>query len=175
MPADPIEQYQLGLVSITDRAEVELDSLVEALETGVITEADFASRVDVIVEKAALKGAAWASVAAAAVVARFRGTDLPPRGQARQIGTVELAGGFAALAGQIRRVVFATAAEAWEKQVFSPSSGVKYWTRRHEGSDCPVCSGLADGKTLRADTPMFRHAGCRCVQQPAPKPERSQP
>ncbi|GAB3698484.1 hypothetical protein [Mariniluteicoccus flavus] len=171
--ADPITRYQDGLVAITDEAEADIARWADQVADGTITEAEYERLVRQLSERAAARAASWAELCAAATVTRHTRTDALPLGNRPNLPTVatKATTDLDQMAARLRRTVYDTASQTWTKQVFARRSGVRYWTRRAEGSTkCPVCTGLANGHVLRADTPMKRHAGCRCVQAPASKP-----
>jgi hypothetical protein len=51
-------------------------------------------------------------------------------------------------------------------QVGMRRHGIDRWVRVLSGRSCPLCEGWADDIARSVDTPMARHIGCDCIQQP---------
>jgi|GEM_PF-4296827 len=197
--ADLIDRYQEALVTITDEAESLLGPVWAAWIAGTVAEGDLRQFIEAITVRAATRASLLASHVATAAASRFTGVDHAPAATIPRIVFADPAGtipagvptirasislsaayptrdGMGFVTRQIRRSVYDTASQTWTREVFptTKEQKVTYWTRRAEaGTKCKVCTGLADGTVMRYDTEMIRHAGCRCVQQPAEYKEQA--
>ncbi|GAA2184696.1 hypothetical protein GCM10009785_33650 [Brooklawnia cerclae] len=172
---DLIDDYQHALVDLTDRAEDRISDIYAANSAGTLSDDEAVTLLAALVDATARQAAGLAEVSAGALLTRLAAADTLPLGIVPRTSTSTVAAlrdavaareGVTTLAKTMRAAVYNTASDAWQEHLQARAPKAK-WTRRPEaGTKCPVCTGLANGRELLVTTPMHRHTGCRCVQQP---------
>lgn len=70
------------------------------------------------------------------------------------------------LAQAVRSEPLITVATAVQRGMKGRRDTVAGWVRQTDNDPCPKCLEWADGVVRSVDTPMKRHNGCACIQQP---------
>lgn len=169
--SDLIDDYQNGLVDLTDQYTDPIEAAYRRYADGDLDDDEAAAVITVAVLTAASRASALADLTASTWLTGMDRADVLPLGITTTVDAADVKAllddrdGPGRLLSMLRARTYDAAAATWST-VIQTRAPLKRWTRRTENTNCKVCNGLANGHQLAMSTPMYRHTGCRCVQQP---------
>lgn len=171
---DLIDRYQDQLVDLADDTTDLVATLQNRIASGDLTVEEAVTIALAAIRAGQARAAALASLTAAATVVTVNLDDvLPDAPEAALAGTktasrltdlLTAEAPLETLAQTVRANIYDTAADTWTAQV-RQSAPERRWKRRAEGKGCLICGYLASLPPRAMNDHMWRHTGCRCVQQ----------
>jgi hypothetical protein len=183
-----MQAVQAASRRLADRTAAQVVALWGQVRDGSLTEDQFRVRAAAVIAVANAKGVSLADLGLTAEVIRHTGLATSPLGlQANEVQVdqariadrlsdiltndpdgadddeidVSRQDRFGDLARSENFLTVATATQDGMRQ-----RGIERWVRVLSGTSCPLCTGWADGIARSVDSPMARHIGCDCLQQP---------
>ena len=173
-----MEQTQVASRRLAERTRKAVTGLWALKRDGVLTIAQFKVRATAEVAKANAAGVSLGDVGLAAEITKALGSVTVPLGLVPndvQLDQDRMADDIDrildddedpedALGDWAASEPYLTVATT--VQTGMAAHGIERWVRVLAGTSCPQCTLWADGIPRSVATPMARHIGCDCLQQP---------
>lgn len=173
-----MERTQIAANRLADDTRTKVTGLWVLVQNGRLTRSQFRTQASAAVARANTAGVSLADVGLAAEITRQLRTPTPPLGLLPndvQVDQDRMGDDIDRITGRVDDPTGELGDWAASEPLLTVATanqeamrrrGIDRWVRVLSGTSCPLCTGWADGIARSTDTPMARHVGCDCIQQP---------